>query len=446
VASDFPAYMVGSQGVNLTATPIHAPDGGLLTGQNVEYVRVQGLGGIGSRGGLAKLPGVTALGAQILALANLPFSFPGATDLMVSLNAAETNSFEFSTDGSSFSALTSGQLQRGQSVADLAGIAVSLTPGNFFFNQRAIGLGNKLYYAGSDYTIATTAPVLVVWTSGVSFELLRIPTNPTSGATVPQFISDIIVDNGLIYLAVMDLGGVAPNVKGRVMSFDPQAGLLSLVGNNFGNGSGENTGGYPTALCFWLGRLFVGCNGIAGSPAGVIYSILPGIEATWTLEKTFSAGDGYPLSMAVFNGELYVGMAVDSSGTATIRKRTSTGTWSTSLTAPSSNISYYGGLTAFNGGLWAVWVKNGSSTLVKRFNGSSWSTDLDVGATYSIVTCGTPAIYGGNLYIGCYNPVGVAAKTGFVLKRTPDPAGAWSQLLTTTGILGLLGSFQPESN
>lgn len=445
MANDFPAYMVGSQGVNLTATPIHAPEGGLLSAQNVEYVRVQGLGGIGSRGGLAKLPGMTALGAQILALHNLPFSFPGASDLMVGLNASETNAFQFSTDGTTFSALTTAQLQQGLPISLLAGFAATLDPGNLFFNQRAIGLGNRLYYAGNDYTIGTTAPVLVVWNNTASFELLRIPTNPTSGGLVPVFISDIIQNNGLIYIAVMDQGGAAPNVKGRVMVFDPQAGLLSLVGNNFGNGSGENTGGFPTAMCFWLGRLFVGCNGISGSPAGVIYSILPGIEATWTLEKQFAAGDGYPLSLAVFNGELYAGMAVDNTGTATIRKRTSTGTWSVSLTAPSNNVSYYCGLTAFNSQFYAVWFKTGSSTLVKRFNGSSWSTDLDVGVTYAIRTCGTPGVFGGNLYFGFYNATGAAAKTGFVLKRTPDPGGVWSQLLNTTGILGLVGSFQPES-
>lgn len=444
MASDLPQYQVGQAGVNLTSTPIHTPEGGLLKAANVEYVRVAGLGGIGTRGGLATLNTGATLGATIQALQNLPFSFPVAADLMIGLNTAETNAFDLSTDGSSFSGLTTSQLQQAMALGPLSGFSANLNPAQFSINQRIGALNNNFYYVGGNYTVQTSAPVLVVWNGTASFELFRVPTNPTSGGLVPIFISDVWVDNGLIYICVLDPGGAAPNLKGRVMSFDASAGKLSLIGNNFGNGSGENTGGFPTCLVSWLGRLFVGCNGLSGTPAGVIYSILPGIEATWTLEKQFAAGDGYPMSMTVFNGELYVGMSSDAFGQSSIRKRTATGTWSTPFSSGVTAQAYFGSLCVFNSTIFAVWYRDGTSSLIKSSsNGSSWSTDLDVGATYSLRTSGAPVVYGSNLFIPFYNPTGSAAKTGFLLKRTTG--GVWSQLLNNSGLVGAAGSFQPSS-
>lgn len=430
-------YLIGERGVQLVPSPIHTPDGGILVAQNVEFVRDQGIGGIGTRAGLAKLTGQTVLGGSILQLANVPLAYPGEFDLMVGLNAGETNTWDKSTDGTTYTGLASATLGRptgiDKSPTGLGGGAISS-------GQRCASYKGLFYYPSDNYVVDTTAPPLNVFNGTLSYEQFSVPANPTSTG-VCKWISDLLIYNGLIYLAVYDPSGVAPDHKGRVLAYDPSVGTLYEVGNRFGNGSGENTGGFPFCLAAYGGYLWAGTYGISGNNLGKVYKIRVGVDETWTLDTTGTLHNGYYMSLCGYKGNLYMATDADSSGTAIIQKRTSTGTVTTSLSAPASNVSYFTGLIEFNGNLYAAHYKSASSTcLIKKFDNTTWTTDLDVTATYASKTPGLPFIFRSNLYwpfLG--SETGASNLTGFLLKLTTG--GVWSRVLNGVGIRGCLGQY-----
>lgn len=430
-------YLIGERGVQLVPSPIHTPDGGLLVAKNVEFIRDQGIGGIGTRGGLAKLSGQTALGGSILQLANMPLPYPGEFDLMVGLNTGETNTWDKSTDGTSYTGLTSGTLGRpagiDKSPSTLGGGAISS-------GQRCASYKGLFYYPSDNYIVDTSAPPLNVFNGSIAYEQFSVPANPTATG-VCKWISDLLIYNGLIYLAVYDPGGVAPDHKGRVLAYDPSVGTLYEVGNRFGNGSGENTAGFPFCLAAYGGYLWAGTYGISGNNQGKVYKIRVGVDETWTLDTTGTLHNGYYMSLCAYKGSLYMATDADSSGTSIIQKRTSTGTVTTSFTAPASNTSYNMGLIEFDGNLYAAHYKSASGTcLIKKFDNSSWSTDLDVAATYAAKTPGIPFIFRSNLYWPFLGGETSASSTaGFLLKRTTG--GSWSRVLNAVGIRGCLGQY-----
>lgn len=437
MGANIPDYEIGSQGVNIVATPLHTPDGGLLVAKNVEFIREFGIGGLGTRRGIAKLPGSSVLAGDVNALVNAPFPLYSEVDLMVGLNAGETPSWKKSVDGTTYTNLTTGVIER------TAGITKSPTnASSIFLGQRAASFRNQFYFAGDNYVVDTSAPPLVNWNGTLSFEQFSIPNNPTSGA-VCKWISDLFVFNGFIYIAVYDPGGSAPNHKGRVMQYDPSNGELTLVGNAFGQGTGENAGGFPFCLTSYLGYLWAGTYGISGNNQGKVYRIQPGVDSTWTLDLTATLHNGYYMSLCQYRSELFAATDADSSGTSIIQKRTSVGVWSTSFTAPNNNVSYCGGMIVFNDLLFAAYYGPGVKSYIKVYNGSAWTTDKDVGVDYAIKAPGAPFIYGGALYWPFLGSDSSGTNTtGFVLKRTT--AGTWTKVLDQFGIRGGLGQFIPE--
>lgn len=440
-------YGIGDKGVEITQTPLHTPDGGLLSAQNVEYIREGGLGGLGSRRGLARY-NTSALNGSVLALENLPFNYPGEQDLMVCLNAAlvnGSNSWKRSTDGSTWADLTLTQLQRAVEPV-LIGVTTPLA--GFFRGMRSAKYRQNAYYAGDDYVAGAngTAPPLIVWNGTASYEALRIPPNPYSPIDrQANCITDLWVANGLIYMAVWDPDVVAPTYDylGRVLVFDPSQGSLYQVGNGFGGFSGQVAGGMPYCLTSYGGYLWVGCNGIDGNETGKIHRIQPGIDETWTLDHSSALHNGYYMTICPYKGKLYAGTSADSSGTAKIEERSEDGTWADSLSAPASNRSYFGGLIEFEDELYVCWyqgIGGSPQTLIKKFDGTSWTTDLDVGATYAVRDMGAPRIFRGDLYWP-FTTNSDSNTTDFVLKRTPG--GVWSKALDAVGIRQCLGHYQP---
>lgn len=442
---DLPQYKIGEKGLSLVQSPLHVPEGGLLSAQNVEFVRDAGIGGIGSRGGLANLNAI-ALGASALQLTNVPLTYPPSFGLMVGLNAGEDpNTWKTSTDGITYTNLTSTAIVR---PAGIGKSPVGLGAGAISSGQRCASFKGQFYFPGDDYIVypaaSHTAPPFIVWNGTAYVEMFRVPTNSTSTAgSHPIWISDTLIVNGIIYIAVYDPGGSAPDHKGRVLAYDPTNGTLALVGNRFGNGSGENTAGFPFCLAYQWGRLWAGTYGISGNNQGKIYSILPGVEETWTLDHTATLHNGYYMSLAGFNGNLYACTDADSSGTAIVEQRTSTGTWSTSLTAPAANSNYFTGAIVFNSELYVCYYKTSTGVvLIKKYDGSSWSTDLDVAGTYAAKPPGLPFVFGGKLYwpfLG--SETGPTNLTGFLLERTTG--GVWTRRLNAIGIRGCLGRYTP---
>jgi hypothetical protein len=253
---------------------------------------------------------------------------------------------------------------------------------------------------------------------------------------------------GLIWLCVFDPGGVAPDHKGRVLTFDPENGTMALVGNRFGNGTGENTGGMPYCLRSFGGRIFCGTMGVAGNPAGKVYSILAGVDTTWTLDRALAVDDGYPMDLLEHKGVLYMSVSCDSSGTARVDARTGAGVWSASFTAPATNAAYCGPLIEFDGNLYTCFFGPNGGTkycLVKKFDGTSWSTDKDINADYAVTTYApaAPFVYRNALYWPFFEIGGIDHLSGFLLKRTT--AGVWSKVLDARGLRGGLGTYRDDS-
>ncbi len=443
MSDDQPEYLVGDKGVQLTGTPLHTPDGGLLTAQNVAFIREFGLGGIGSRGGMARLNGSAAAGS-IVHVQNLPFAYPNDLVLMVALNAGETNTWKKSTDGTSYTNLTAADVEKVVGTQKMSGATINAQI--IFIPQRSASYKRRIYFAGDNYTFDVTAPPMVMFDGTLYQELFRLPPSPTQTGTVPRWISEMMTSNGLIYFCTFEPGGVAPDHKGRVISFDPENGTLQLIGNRFGNGTGENTGGMPYCLTSFLGSLWAGTMGISGNPAGKMYRILPGVEDVWTLDYAGAADDGYYMSVLPFRGNLFAARSADTSGTPTVQKRTAAGVWSTSLTGAGVGQGYMGGLVEFNSELYVCEFQSTARCLVKKYDGSSWTTDKDVGVDYSTLAHapGQPFVFGGNLYWPFFDATSDVALTNFLLKRTTG--GVWSKVLNNVGLRGALGMYRPDAS
>ncbi len=438
-------FNFGDQGVDIVKSPLHILDGAWTLAQNAEFCLQGGQGGIKKRGGLAKFNAVALAGA-VQALGVAPFPYPGTIDLMVALNAGETNTWDKSPDGTTYTGLTSAQLERGAGIDKTPTALSSISCGG-----RCASFNSRFFYPGDSFvqypTGGHTAPPIVVWNGTSYAELLRIPSNPTATAgSHPIWISDLWMADNQIYLAVYDPGGVAPNHKGRVLQFDPTAGTLTTIGNRFGNGTGENAAGFPFCMTSYLGSLYAGTYGISGNNQGKVYRIIPGLEETWTLDLTATLHNGYYMSLCPYQGQLYAATDADSSGTAIVQVRTSVGVWSTSLTAPAANSNYFCSLIVFNNLLFCAYYKTSSGVcLIKKYDGSSWTTDLDVGATYvASRPPGIPFVFRGALYWPFLGSESSASSTaGFLLKR--DNAGVWTQPLNLKGIRGCLGQYVPVS-
>lgn len=457
MAGGLPDYLIGDKGVQLTGSPIHTPDSGLLVGQNVEFVREQGLGGIGSRRSLTAL-NTTALAGAVKHVANLPFPYPTALIMMVGLNSAEDPlSWLTTVDGTTFETVAVTVAKRSLDVGYFtANVSAFLHGLNVYMPQKAASYRRRFYYASDDYVVwysgiaadTATRPVVAQYDGSIGLELFRLPDNPTATVgSLPFWIIRLDVIAGLIWLCVFDPGGVAPNLKGRVLTFDPEDGTMALVGNRFGDGTGENTGGMPYCLRSYAGRIFCGTMGISGNPAGKVYSILAGVETEWALDRAMAADDGYCMDLLEYNGDLYLSTACDASGTARVDKRTGAGVWSASFTAPTTNVAYCGPLVEFEDELYTCFFAGSGGTkycLIKKFDGSSWTTDKDINTDYSVTTLvpGQPYVFRDALYWPFF-PGATTDTSGFLLKRTA--AGAWSKVLDARGIRGCLGAYRDSA-
>lgn len=434
-------FNLGGYGVNLVDSPLHLPDGAWRSLQNAEPSTDRSRGGLKKRGSLTRLNSV-ALAGSLKALANVPLPLNTQSFLYAALNGDEDpHSWKRSEDGSSWTNVDTSTLpiavQDPNSTATTWDLIVCPTA----------SFKRALYYPGDDYVrhpdASFTDPPLLVYTpDGGAYELVRIPPNPTDPTGACIGIVAMAQYNGIIYLATADSGGVAPDHKGRVLSFDPVTGVLAEIGNRFGDGTGENTKGFPCCFASYQGRLFVGTYGVSGNNQGRVYSILAGSEDTWATDYTGALHNGYIHTLAVYKGKLYAGTDADSSGTAIVLERSTSGTYSTSFTAPVGNQSRFTGLIVFNDCLYVGW-RNVDTVLIKKFDGSSWTTDLDVTATYAYGNVGLPVIFKDELYWPIAPTDPSSGTDGFILKCTTG--GVWSQVLTATGVRGHLNKYAPDA-
>ncbi len=214
---------------------------------------------------------------------------------------------------------------------------------------RAAVVNNKLYYPGSDYTPGTTEPLIRVFDGVTDAPFTFFATTPpqpagTGNPTEVVFgrkVLSMIGNAGILYVSTADMPAANTNtIGGRVMMFDTATGVGTLLGSNptatkpwpvYGPGSPYTTYGQriPNALCWHAGRLWVGDMERDSTTVGQIWSIRPGIDTEWTLERVMANGGGVG-TLTSYNGELYAGSI--NTNSQYVEKRDSLGVWTTDLT------------------------------------------------------------------------------------------------------------------
>ncbi len=405
-------------------------DNEVTKAQNAEFIPDEGAGGQGSlnkRGGLAAL-NASALAGAIIGLLGLNLRTTYTRTLYAARGTEDANTFMTSTNGTSWtdssSALAPADFDK---FTDANGTRDA---------RRHTAYKNFIIYPGNAYTKGTNNPPVVLWDGTNALTVGAIPVGPSATALTPAFaLTDWITANGIMYFAVHDPGGAAPDLAGRVMSLDLQTGVIKQIANAFGSGTGEMTGGYPSALVFYQNQLFVGLNGSTTTNGiGKIVRCYPTIDTTWTSDVSNLVS--HISSLAIFKGDLYAGTQSSSTTGARLVKRTATtGAWTTMLTSASGagGNGHYASLTVYDDAFYAVEYYSGATDVVHIItstDGTSWSTDRDCdaldGMTDPPQLPGSTAILGSDLY-QVFRANSASATDGFILRKT---AGVWSKVVT----------------
>lgn len=276
---------------------------------------------------------------------------------------------------------------------------------------------------GLQYVQDTDDPPLRRFDASTDSIVTRIPKNPDVSPAAPvKAIVTTLTANGTIYLSTFDggvTGAAGGTVKGSVFSLNPSTGALTKLGTTF------PTGHLPYSLCWGYGRLWcgTGVNNLNDATAGRVYWIRPGIDAAWTLDKTFAASEAIVSGLAMYKGLLYASLLFDStaSGTAKVVVRSVASVWSNSDTGAigvdGTGIArgYFsllvwppeqGALQSPAPCLFAVrkGITAESGYVIRRYTGSAWSTVYSGGAggpdlvgAYAVAgTTMTPAVWTAN--------------------------------------------------
>lgn len=425
MASTFSNYGFGKDGVNLVKNPLEMADGELSQAQNAEYVPDQVAGGesaLSQRGGLVALNG-SALAGSVLGMVGLNLKTTYTRTLYAGKGSEDATTFRKTTNGTSWSNSSTPLVpNRNSKFTDANGERDA---------RRIASFRNFIVYPYDTYTKGTDNPILAIFDGTDALQLGAIPVGPSATTSTPAFaIVDMVTANGIVYFAVHDPGGSAPDLTGRVMSLNLETGVIKQIATPFGPGTGEITGGYPTCLCFYQDQLWVGLQGNTTTDAiGKIVRCYPTIDATWTSD--IATLSGFPCSLAVYKGDLYAGTQSSTSSAEKVYKRTATSrAWAASFTGVGAGASAFcTSLIVYGTDLYAAQYHTTAPTIhIKKWDGSSWTTDRDVdsvdGATAQMP--GNAVILGSDLYYA-FRALTDGGNDGFVLRRS---AGTWTKVDT----------------
>lgn len=414
---ELPDYLVGQKGLNLVASPLHTPDGGLLVAQNVEYIRVFGAGGIGTRGGLARL-NASPLAGAVLAFTYVPLATNafggggGPATLLVALEPGASLGVPWigSTDGAAFST-----------------IAALTEPALYAYwapdNTNEVSRPGAVSLASDAFYFVNDSRQLVKWNGAT--QTIPLPAFPAS----VENIYSLTVLSGLIYF---DTHNGAPSET--VYSWNPSTGVLTQIGT-LTTVTGEYVPIGTNNVTLLIGLA-------ATIPAArEVYALSGG---SWLLDHTLGAAE-IPASMLPFGGAFYLGtLRSGSSGAPIVLARSGAGVWSTSLTASDVD-GAFGPFVEFDGKLFVChWEPSAPVTKIYVFDGASWTLDEDLVSSFGFDGTehpGQAVVFDGALYWAFPRPDDFPAENGSLLKRTA--AGAWSQVINNrclTGALGVVGA------
>lgn len=307
-----PRFDLAQAGVVVTSSPLHGDPGQMTNGQNVEFKRLQGLGGIGSRAPITAFTKTVMAGGNVLAAIAVPLPSPIDNLTLPTVWLFTSTGYLTSTDGSTFTAVALGVVPSG--VAAL----FDATSGQFAYTST--------YNTG---TKTTTVKL------------------PKGTAQVPGYVTGLALHpNGKYYVAVLTTGVAFTGIQnaggwnggswnattetptnavtGEVLEIDATGVILRQMGESFGlNNAGIDLGTstVPPRTTFkgQDGRINHDNNGrgpIGGAPGGIA------ISATGRLYVTF--GDYYlnapsGAGLDVYNGIDYLSMDPDTDTTWTAR-------------------------------------------------------------------------------------------------------------------------------
>lgn len=439
-------YGFGQGGVNNAKNPLQLADNEASQLQNAELIPDEDVGGEGSlskRLGLSTLNG-SALAGAAYGLTVMPLETTYTRYLYASLKTADSDRWLRTTDGTSWTATSAPPL-----AATDSRLHVEDT---FAVSDRMASFAGRMFYPGDDYTVSAgtnsggTNPPIISWDGSNGFTVMRVPPGPSSNGNAPFGINDMIVANGKIYFSVHDPASTAAaaDAKGRVFSLDPTTGLCQQIALAFG-ASPFQAGGFPVSLAFYNGQLWVAMceDTLANNSTAKVVRCYPDIDTSWTEDVTNLQHD--LLSICAHGGDLWVSTTnISGSAAARIYRRSaSTGTWASSYNTGNtgSNTQLIKSLVSFNDELYAVEIIDDASDSchIKKFDGSSWTTDRDVDNLDGWNSGLQPAqafVWQNALYM-LFRSTDNSATDGFILRKS---GGTWTKVATDNfgGYLGEL--------
>lgn len=403
-------YNLGSNGVNVDTNPVQLEDGELTKAQNAVHDPLGSTGSLRKRRGLIKINSIAAAGV-IRGGTGIPLGVggqqvgPGGTAPAAARTAyvgkataatdvssgwyITTNAFGTATANNGPANPVS-RTKRANMAAPAIGRWQTNTPAGVQFN-------NRLYYAGDNYTLGTTAPEIRVWDGVTDRQLCTIPgfTNKVSTFVQTYAVMHMVAGgDGMLYLSTYGTGTGVTTYEGQVWQLDPESGTLVAIGARF-------TDCLPNALIWYLNRLWVGTyTGNSGTTLAKIYCIRPGIDTTWTLDFTSAASPGIH-NFASFQGKLFATLEGGTAGTAALVKvRSTLGVWTTTETGSAVSTTTYLGAVVFKSNLYVSYYnETAAAATIRKYDGTSWSTAY-TGVSSSI----TPFFFfqnNGTLYAVC---------------------------------------------
>lgn len=384
-------YNLAEIGVDVDKAQIHKEDGALTKAQNATTDPTGVGGGVRKRPGLVEFNALTfggsVLGGIGAALALLVNSINGTT-----LSGGPTRTTYWARQAKAVGwGATQGWWSSTNGFTSAAGQILSSTPANPRTNELSDGstlftglcsgmpgasvvYRNKLYYA-STYTRGTDAPPIRIFDGTTDAEFVRVPHNPNFTTTSTVIYSMLLVGE-IIYLSTGD-GVVADGAArtGRVFSLNPSSGALVQIGAQFPAGYS------PYSLCWHAGRLWAGTIWRVNSQIpGDVQWVRPGIDTTWTLDRTMTQGRGCTFLYS-YKGELFAGSGPSGTGVTTVvEKRTTLGAWSVSLSVGVGAGSGFMNAVQFGTNLYVTLFNfTGNASTVRKYDGASWTTALTTG-------------------------------------------------------------------
>lgn len=455
-------YNLGTQGVDLTRSVIHAEDGTWRRLQNAVPDPRGEFGGVGKRDGLIAINSSTA-GGTITGVIDVPL--PAVTTRTFLFGRTLSTNQDWGTSTDAFATSTTNTNLTDVVDFQYFNIAGPFNGEGFELMGRVGWNGKFLVYPPDGYTQSTVgsvggeAPSLRIWDGTTDRELCRVPYNAfvkenfTSSGHA-YLIFDIILDGDYCYFTTFDYDNGVATAYGRVFRCNMKTAELIQVGETFGGVVGGSAGNTSVPLCLCVAQGFLWCgtgagNSTGASIAGKVYRIRPGVDTGWTLDATFDA-DECPISICTYRGRMYAGLFAQTAAVGQIMQRSTAGAWSVlsdSGGAPSAKGSRCTSLTVFGDNLY--WNDNNmqgasSTARIRKYTDSAVSTvytyTLETGNENQLGLCGI--VHNSKIYMvsNVSNNLGTAAlgRVAHSSDGTTWSHNAANEVLEITGRIGVV--------